>query len=136
MVVSVEPFKYFNNLIQRPFILILMLAGVISLVYSIYKAIFKKYENAILFGGAGTFLAVFSLFLLAGFNNSCFYPSNVDIQSSLNIVNASSSLFTLKTMAVVSLFMPVVLAYIIFAWRSMNKKKINLDDLDSDGHKY
>lgn len=136
MKVSVVEFKYFNNLIQMPAILIVLLAGVIMLLYGIYISLYKKAENSIFFAGLGSFFAVLGVFLMAGFNNTCFYPSNIDMQSSLNIINSSSSLFTLKTMSIVSIIIPFVLAYIVFAWRSMNKKKVNFEELEEDGHKY
>jgi cytochrome d ubiquinol oxidase subunit II len=76
------------------------------------------------------------LLLVAGFNNTAYYPSSVDLQSSLTLQNSSSSEFTLSVMAVVSLFVPVVAAYIFYAWRSLERKRLSLDDLNSDSHTY
>ena len=81
-------------------------------------------------------VAITMLLLVAGYNNTAYYPSSVDLQSSLTLQNSSSSEFTLSTMAVVSLFVPVVMAYIFYAWRSLEKKRLSLDDLNSDGHTY
>jgi cytochrome d ubiquinol oxidase subunit II len=129
--------KYFLNLIQMPVVLILFLAAVVLVLYGIFISIFKNSDSGIWFTGTGSFLAVFSLFLVAGFNNTAFYPSNVDIQSSLTIVKASSSHFTLTVMSYVSLMVPFVAAYIWFAWRAINKKKINKDELTSgESHFY
>jgi cytochrome d ubiquinol oxidase subunit II len=129
--------KYFLNLIQMPVVLILFLAAVVLVLYGIFISIFKNSDSGIWFTGAGSFLAVFSLFLVAGFNNTAFYPSSVDIQSSLTIVKASSSHFTLTVMSYVSLMVPFVAAYIWFAWRAINKKKINKDELTSgESHFY
>jgi cytochrome d ubiquinol oxidase subunit II len=129
--------KYFLNLIQMPVVLILFLVAVVLVLSGIFISIFKNSDSGIWFTGAGSFLAVFSLFLVAGFNNTAFYPSSVDIQSSLTIVKASSSHFTLTVMSYVSLMIPFVAAYIWFAWRAINKKKINKDELTSgESHFY
>jgi cytochrome d ubiquinol oxidase subunit II len=100
--VFMEANKYFNNFIEMPLVIVLFLAAVILVLYGIGIALFKRNPASIWFAGPGAFLAVFSLFLLAGFNNTAFYPSSYDIQSSLTIVNASSSHFTLRVMSYVS----------------------------------
>ena len=81
-------------------------------------------------------LAVLGLFLVAGYNGTAYYPSVTDLQSSLTISNSSSSLFTLKTMTIVSFIIPFVLAYIIYAWRSMDRKSLTVDELDETTDKY
>ena len=81
-------------------------------------------------------MVVISLFLIAGYNNTAFYPSYSDIQSSLTIQNSSSSLFTLKTMSIVSLLIPFVLAYIIYAWYSIDKKSITVDEMKETEERY
>jgi cytochrome bd ubiquinol oxidase subunit II len=134
--VTVEEYKYFHNFIQMPAILILFLAGVVGVLYGIAISVFKTVTIGIWFTGAGTVLAVFSLFLVAGFNGTSFYPSSSDLQSSLTIRNASSSLFTLRTMMYVSFFIPVVLAYIWYAWRAIDNKKITEEEMNSGGHVY
>jgi len=135
--VFMQPNKYFNNLIEMPVVLVLFLTAVILVLYGIAISLFKKSNSGIWFAGSGTFLAVFSLFLLAGFNNTAFYPSTYDIQSSLTIMKASSSHFTLTVMSYVSLFVPFVIAYIWFTWRAMNKEKISKDEVKSgEAHFY
>jgi cytochrome d ubiquinol oxidase subunit II len=135
--IFMAPYKYFNNLIEMPIVLILFLAGVILVLYGIAISLFKKSSSGIWFTGSGTFLAVFSLFLVAGFHNTAFYPSTYDIQSSLTIMRASSSHFTLTVMSYVSLMVPFVAAYIWITWKAINKKKINKDELTSgEAHFY
>lgn len=135
--VFMQPNKYFLNLIEMPVVLVLFLAAVVLVLYGIGISLFKNSNSGIWFTGSGTFLAVFSLFLIAGFNNTAFYPSSYDIQSSLTIMKASSSHFTLTVMSYVSLFVPFVIAYIWFTWRAMNKKKIDKDELNSgEAHFY
>ncbi|RCW36038.1 cytochrome d ubiquinol oxidase subunit II [Marinilabilia salmonicolor] len=129
--------KYFLNLIQMPVVLILFLAAVVLVLYGVFISLFKKSSAGIWFTGSGSFLAVFSLFLVAGFNNTAFYPSTIDMQSSLTIMKASSSHFTLTVMSYVSLMVPFVAAYIWFTWRAINKKKISKDELSSgESHFY
>jgi cytochrome d ubiquinol oxidase subunit II len=92
----------------------------------------KYGEKGIWFSGFGTVLAVFSIFLLAGFNNTSYYPSVADLQSSLTIANSSSSHYTLTAMSYVSLIIPFVLIYIVYVWRIINRKKVDISDLDSE----
>lgn len=138
MKVVLEPFKYLHNLIQMPIVLILFFAGVLSVLWGIFIAWERKSTTGIWYTGGGTVLTVFSLFLVAGYNNTCYYPSNFDLQSSLNIQNSSSSKFTLVTMSYVSLMVPFVLAYIWYAWKEINKKKITEKEIsdESGGHIY
>jgi cytochrome d ubiquinol oxidase subunit II len=132
----VEKFKYLHNFIEMPVVLILFLAGVAGVLYGIGITLFKRSLSGIWFSGAGTVLAVFSLFLVAGFNGTSFYPSLSDLQSSLTIRNASSSLFTLKTMMYVSFIIPLVLGYIWYAWKAINNSKITEEEMNSEEHKY
>lgn len=135
--VTLEKFKYLHNLVQMPVILILFLAGVIMAVYGIAVTLFKGSRKGIWFTGPGTVLTVFSLFLIAGFNGTAFYPSSYDLKSSLTIWNASSSQFTLKTMMYVSFIIPFVIAYIWHAWKSINVKKITEEEMmKNDSHVY
>jgi cytochrome d ubiquinol oxidase subunit II len=129
--VTMESFKYFNNLISMPIVAILFLAGVVAVLYGIIATLFLKKQDGIWYSGIGTIVVVFNLFLLAGFNNTAFYPSVADLQSSLTIENASSSHFTLTAMSYVSLFIPVVIVYIWFAWKSINNSKIDKDEIQS-----
>jgi cytochrome bd ubiquinol oxidase subunit II len=134
--IVIEKYKYLHNLIQMPALLVLFLAGVAGVLFGIAVTIFKSNRKGIWFTGAGSILAVFSLFLIAGFNGTSFYPSSYDLQSSLTIHNASSSQFTLKTMMYVSFLIPFVVAYIWYAWRSINIKKITEDEMKGEGHIY
>lgn len=134
--ISLEKYKYLHNLIQMPLVLIIFLAGVVGVLYGLFIAIFKKNNSAIWFTSLGTVLAVFAVFMLAGFNGTSFYPSAYDLQSSLTIRNASSSLFTLKTMMFVSFLVPFVLAYIWYAWKSINVTRITSDEMNNNEHKY
>jgi cytochrome d ubiquinol oxidase subunit II len=135
-VISVEKLKYLHNLVQMPFVLILFLAGVIGVLYGIGITVLRRSSSGIWFSGAGTILSVFSMFLIAGFNGTSFYPSLFNLQSSLTISNASSSLFTLKTMMYVSFIIPLVLAYIWYSWKAINNKKITESEMNSEEHKY
>jgi cytochrome d ubiquinol oxidase subunit II len=134
--ITEESYKYFTNLLQMPLVFIIFLIGVVAVLYGIGMTLFGKSNKGIWFTGTGTVLAVFSLFLLAGFNLTSFYPSTYDLQSSLTIFNASSSLFTLKTMMFVSFLVPLVIAYIWYAWQAINNKKITEDEMKSEGHVY
>ena len=129
-VIFMEPYKYLNNLLTMWPLLIIFLVGVVLLLYAIYRTITSKtYIKGIWPAGIGTVLVALVLFLIAGWNNTAYYPSNADLQSSLTIVNSCSSEFTLNTMAIVSIFIPFVLAYIVYAWYSMDKKKLTSDEI-------
>jgi cytochrome d ubiquinol oxidase subunit II len=138
MTVSMEHFKYFNNLIQMPIVLILLTGGILSVLWGIIASLVKSYSKGIWWSGAGTVLAVFALLLIAGYNNTCYYPSNFELQSSLNIENSSSSYFTLTVMSYVSLAIPFVIAYIWYAWKAINTIKITESEVtgDTEGHIY
>jgi cytochrome d ubiquinol oxidase subunit II len=134
--VYMEPFKYFRNLLAMPLVLLMFLVGVLAVLGGIAIGLWKNSGSGIWFTGPGTILVVFSLFMLAGFNHTAFYPSAYDLQSSLTIQNASSSHYTLVAMSWVSLFVPFVLAYIIIAWRAINKKKIDEKEMKEEPHVY
>lgn len=135
-VVSLEPYKYLHNLFEMPVLLVLLLAGVVLVLFGLANDLLLKPGKGIWFTGSGTVITVFTLFLMLGYNNTCFYPSEADLQSSLHIRNSSSSEFTLTIMSYVSLIIPFVMAYIWIAWRSINKKKIDKEELKSDNHIY
>lgn len=135
-VVSMEPFKYLHNLLAMPVVLVILLLGVVLVLYGLFMAMFKAATKGVWFTGTGTILAVFSLFLIAGFNNTAFYPSTFDLQSSLTIENSSSSMYTLVAMSYVSLFVPFVFAYIYYAWKAIDKTKITEEELNNEHHKY
>ena len=135
-VVSLEQFKYFNNLIQVPVLLILLLLGVVGVLYGIGFSVLKNsWRKGIWFAGVGTVLTVTTLLLVAGYNNTAYYPSTYDLQSSLTIFNSSSSYYTLKVMSIVSFLIPIVLAYIFYAWRALEKDHATIDDV-KEGHSY
>ena len=134
--VSMVPFKYFINLIEMPIILVALLLGVVAVLYGVIRSLLSPaFKSGIWFSGIGTVITVCSLLLIAGYNNTSFYPS-IHLQSSLTIANASSSEFTLNAMSIVSIFIPFVLAYIIYAWRAMEKGKTDMDDVNNDHHAY
>ena len=131
-IVSMQPYKYLVNLIEMPLVGVLFVGGVLLVLAGIVISYLKSaFVAGIWYVGAGTILTVLALFFIAGWNNTSFYPSSHDLQSSLTIANASSSHFTLKVMTYVSMMIPFVLAYIILTWRSMNKKDITRDEMDS-----
>lgn len=134
--VSLKKFKYFHNLTQMPVAGFFFIAGIFLVIFGIIKSIVSKYSKGIWFTGTGTFLVVFSLFILAGFNNTSYYPSTYDLQSSLTIENSSSSKYTLTVMSYVSLLAPFVFAYIYHAWRAINKNKINVGEIKEESHIY
>jgi cytochrome bd ubiquinol oxidase subunit II len=134
--VSLEKFKYLHNLLQMPLVLILFLTGVAGVLYGICITLFKGSRAGIWYTGSGTVLAVFALLLVAGFNGTAFYPSSYDLNSSLTINKASSSLFTLRTMMYVSFIVPFVIGYIWIAWKSINNKRINEEEMNSEGFIY
>jgi cytochrome bd ubiquinol oxidase subunit II len=134
--ISIEKYKYLHNLLEMPLVLVIFLSGVIGVLYGLYTALFRKSNNGVWFTSLGTVLAVFAVFMLAGFNGTSFYPSSYDLQSSLTIRNASSSEFTLKTMMVVSFLVPFVFAYIWYAWKSINNNKITSEEMNSGEHTY
>jgi cytochrome d ubiquinol oxidase subunit II len=122
-IISLENYKYLHTLLVNPAIIAVLLIGVVLVLYGFVRTILQeKFIYGIWYAGAGTVFTVLSLLLIAGFNHTAYYPSLSDMQSSLTIVNSSSSLFTLKTMSIVSLLIPFVLAYIFYVWRSMDKK--------------
>lgn len=131
-VVSMEKGKYINNYLEMPLVMAMLLIGAILLVIAVALTLFKKgYNRGIWFAGPGTVLAVISLFLIVGYNGTAYYPSVADIQDSLTLSNSCSSEFTLKTMAIVSLIIPFVVAYIAYFWRQMDKKSITKEELEN-----
>lgn len=135
--VSMESMKYLHNLLQMPFVLIIFLLGVVAVLYGIIVTVLKPgFRKGIWYAGTGTVLTVTMLLLTAGYNNTAYYPSTYDLQSSLTIQNSSSSEFTLQAMAIVSLIIPFVLAYIVYAWNSLEKKRMNIEDVKTDSHAY
>jgi len=135
--VFMEKYKYFHNLIEMPVIGVLFLLGVLAVLYGIIASLLKKtFKKGIWFSGVGTVVTVTMLFLISGYNNTAFYPSTADLQSSLTIFNASSSEFTLKAMSWASILVPIVVIYIFIAWRALEKKRTDIEDINDDSHAY
>ena len=134
--IFIEPQKYLNNLIDMWYVALTLVVGVVLVLYGIVRTIYNKvYIFGIWFAGIGVVMVVLSLLLSVGWNNTAYYPSIANLQSSLTIANSCSSEFTLHTMAVVSLLIPFVLAYIVYAWRCIDKKKLDHDEI-SRGEAY
>lgn len=137
--VFLQQHKYWNNLLEMPPVTILFFAGIIGVLFGTVQPLISFTTcgpKGIWFAGPGTILTVFALFLLAGFNQTAFYPSTFDLQSSLTIQNSSSSRYTLIIMSYASLLIPFVAAYIIWAWASINKRKITAEEMEEDTHVY
>ena len=136
-VIVKEPMKYLNNLLAMWPLAIILLVGVVLLLFGIVKTVLKpEYVRGIWPAGIGVVLVVLVLFLIAGWNNTAYYPSTADLQSSLTLKNSSSSEFTLKAMFYVSFLVPFVLAYIVYAWRAIDKKAIDRKEIAEDDHAY
>ena len=136
-VVSMETFKYLHNIMALPLVTFLLLTGIILVLYGIFWTLVKNtFCRGIWFAGTGTVFVVTALLLLAGYNNTAYYPSIADLQSSLTLANSSSSEFTLTTMFYVSLLVPFVLAYIFYAWRKIDSKSIDAEELQNEEHTY
>ena len=134
--IYLEPYKYLSNFMEMWYLLILLLVGVVLVLWGIGKTILTKgYNCGIWPVGIGTVLVVLALLLCAGWHGTAYYPSTADLQSSLTIRNSCSSEFTLRTMFYVSLLVPFVLAYIVYAWRAIDSKKLDKEELYTD-HAY
>lgn len=135
--ISLVQHKYLFNLIEMYWVGMMLLIGVVLVLLAILRSIMKKdFHSGIWFSGIGTVLVVMSLFFIAGYNNTAYYPSVADMQSSLTIYNSSSSLFTLEVMSVVSILVPVVFGYIAYTWRIMDRKSITEKEMQGESHKY
>ena len=128
--IFMEPNKYWHNFVDMWYLLVMLLVGVVLTLYGIVRTIVSKtYIQGIWPSGIGVVLVVLSLLLCVGWNNTAYYPSSADLQSSLTIANSCSSEFTLRTMAIVSLLIPFVLAYIVYAWRAIDRRKIDHEEI-------
>ncbi|HHD78283.1 MAG TPA: cytochrome d ubiquinol oxidase subunit II [Epsilonproteobacteria bacterium] len=134
--VFIEPRRFLHTLMHYPFLGVILLTGLASLLYGIYSALYKQNHKAIWFTGTGTVLVVTILLFMLGFDHTAYYPSLVDLQSSLTIENSSGSHYTLAVMSIVSLLVPVVLGYIFLVWRSMDKNKMTIEEVNADTHHY
>ena len=134
--VTVQQYKYLDNLLQMPGVLAMLAVGVVLIIWGLVQGAQIESHRGFWPAAGGTVLVVMAVFFLAGFNNTAYYPSNTDLQSSLTIRNSSSSYFTLTVMSWVSLLIPFVVAYIAYAWHAMDRKKITLDEIEGPGNKY
>lgn len=136
--VYMQPYKYFMNLVEMPAVSAVLLAGVVGVLYGIVRTILSgTWKKGIWFCGTGTVLTVLALLLCAGWNNTAYYPSVADLQSSLTIANSCSSPFTLEVMSYVSILVPFVLGYIFYAWRALDLRKISGEEMqEKDTHAY
>lgn len=136
-IITIEPMKYLHNMLTMWYVLAVLVAGVVLVLYGIGRTTASStYIRGIWPAGIGTVLTVLALLLCAGWNNTAYYPSTADLQSSLTIANSCSSEFTLRTMTVVSFLIPFVLAYIVYAWRSIDRNEITKEEIESDHEAY
>lgn len=134
--IVIEPYKYLHNFLDMWYLLVVLVIGVVLVLFAIGRSFAdKKWIWGIWPAGIGVVLVVLSLLLCAGWNDTAYYPSTANLQSSLTIRNSCSSQFTLTTMAIVSILIPFVLAYIWHAWWSIDKKKLDIMDITND-HAY
>lgn len=135
--IYMQPHKYWKNLIEQPMVLSLFLIGVILVLFGILRTLFHRYYyRGIWPAGMGTVLTVMALFMLVGYNNTAYYPSTADLQSSLTLTNSCSSRFTLNAMTWVSILIPFVLAYIVYAWYRIDAESLTRKELNETEHKY
>lgn len=135
--VYLEPYKYFTNFVDMPILLLMLLIGIVLVLWGIGSTLMvNKNIKGIWFAGLGTVLTVLALLVSIGYNNTAYYPSQADLQSSLTIVNSSSSPYTLMVMSIVSIMVPFVLAYIWYAWGAMNKKQLTAQEMKDETHTY
>ena len=136
-VIFMEPYKYLHNFLAMPAVLVLFLLGVVAVLWGIGSTIFcKTCKSGIWYAGIGTAVTVLALLLCAGYNHTAYYPSTADLQSSLTLSNSCSGLFTMKVMAFASLLIPFVLAYIVYAWRAIDRKRLTADELKHEEEAY
>ncbi|MBR0053530.1 MAG: cytochrome d ubiquinol oxidase subunit II [Bacteroidales bacterium] len=134
--VVVQQYKYLDNLLQMPAVLAMLVVGVGLIIWGLVQGAQIESHRGFWPAAGGTVFVVMAVFFLAGFNNTAYYPSTADLQSSLTIRNSSSSYFTLQVMSWVSLLIPFVVAYIAYAWHAMDRKKISMDEIEGPGNKY
>ena len=135
--VYMENMKYLNNFLEMPLLLALFLLGVVGVLYGIIVSALKpKFRKGVWVSGIGSIITVTMLLFITGVNNTAFYPSVTDLQSSLTLQNSSSSMFTLKTMSVVSFFIPIVIGYIFYAWRALENKHMSLEEINAEKNAY
>jgi cytochrome d ubiquinol oxidase subunit II len=133
--IRMESYKYLHNLLAMPAVAAVLLVGVVGVLYGIGRTIFQPtFRKGIWAAGGGTILTVLAVLLLVGFNDTAYYPSAIDLQSSLTIANSSSSLFTLKVMTWVTVWVPVVIVYMVYAWRKIDSRKLTKEEIEEGGY--
>ncbi|MCP3943970.1 MAG: cytochrome d ubiquinol oxidase subunit II [Desulfobacteraceae bacterium] len=132
--VSLTASKYLSTLLAMPYLPIILLCGIILVIYGVFSSSFKQSNQGIWFSGLGTIFTGLVLLILPAFNNTAFYPSKLDLQSSLTIYNASSSMLTLTIMTYVALGIPFVLAYVVYVWKLMDSKKLTVDEVNEESY--
>ena len=131
--VFMEPYKYLHNFLDMPIVTTLFLVGAVMIVMGVVLALVRpKYQRGIWWTGPGTVLVVMALFMIVGYNGTAYYPSTADLQCSLTLANSSSSQFTLAAMSVVSLIIPLVVVYIAYFWRQMDRRSITSEELNKE----
>ncbi len=134
---STVKYKYLTNYLELWWAAAMLLAGAaLVLAAIIWSASSTRFTKGIWLSGLGTVLVVLTLFFVAGYNNTAYYPSLTDTASSLTIRNSSSTEFTLTVMSYVSILVPFVLAYIWYVWRKMDASPITPAEMRSESHKY
>ena len=116
-----EKFAYLHNMLNQWWIAAIFLIGVALVLIALGRTMLKE-KSSFYTAGLGVVLAVFAILLTIGFADMSYFHSLYDINSSLTLYNSSSSLYTLKTMAWVSLAVPFVILYIAYVWRKMTQK--------------
>ncbi|MBU0970034.1 MAG: cytochrome d ubiquinol oxidase subunit II [Proteobacteria bacterium] len=132
--VSLVDYKYLSNLLAMPHLPVLLLSGILLVVYGVFSAVFKQANNGIWFSGLGTVMVGLVVLCLPAFNNTAFYPSKLDLQSSLTIHTASSSPFTMTTMTYAALGIPFVLGYVVYVWKLMDSKKLTVEEINKKSY--
>ncbi|MBO5892996.1 MAG: cytochrome d ubiquinol oxidase subunit II [Alistipes sp.] len=131
-IIVMEKYKYLHNFLQMPVVLAMLLVGAVLLVVGVALTAWRKnFKRGIWLAAPGTVMAVMAIFMIAGYNNTAYYPSINDLQSSLTLANSCSSEFTLRTMSIVSLIIPFVVAYIAYFWRQMDRKSLTTEELNT-----
>ena len=131
-IITMQEGKYLTNIIDMPVVLVMFLIGAVLLVAGVVLTLIKHtFTRGIWPSAIGTVMAVMAIFMIAGYNGTAYYPSVADLQSSLTLANSCSSEFTLKTMAIVSLIIPFVVAYIAYFWHKMDKKQLTSEEMET-----
>ncbi|MGD9655069.1 MAG: cytochrome d ubiquinol oxidase subunit II [Sulfuricurvum sp.] len=130
--IALESNRYWYTFIHYP--LSILVPFIIGLALFVLGGL-RGAKTGFWYASAGTVMMVFSLLFSTGVGGAPFYPSTSDIQSSLTTLNSSGSRYTLAVMGYVSLFVPVVLGYIAYVWRSMGRP-VTHEEIKNDPFSY